>query len=169
MPIPQTRAELTELTRSSFEKLQIELDQAGPSVGELHCVDEWTVKDLLAVRAWWTESVVAWIEAGRREESPALPAEGYRWNETPRLNADIVERSQRESYRAIRTRLAEGFERVMLTIDSLDDSELLGVGVFAWTGKYPISRWISINTARQYSTARTLVRRALRESRGRGD
>ena len=51
----------------------------------------------------------------------------------------------------------------MQTIDSLDDRELLEVGRFAWAGRYPISRWISINTARQYTTARTFVRRALRE------
>ena len=57
-----------------------------------------------------------------------------------------------------------GFERVMDTIESLDDRELLDVGIYSWAGKYPISRWISINTARQYTTARTLVRRALRSA-----
>ena len=62
--------------------------------------------------------------------------------------------------------MERGFERVMRTIDSLDDRELLDVGVFGWAGKYPISRWISINTARQYATARTFIRRSLREHRG---
>ena len=166
MAIPSTRAELTDLVRSTFEKLQAELDAAGPTAGKLPCVDDWTVKDLLAVRAWWTENVIDWVDAGRRGEVPILPAEGYRWSETPRLNADVVKRTRRESYRSIRTRLARGFQRVMHTIDSLDDQELLGVGVFPWAGKYPISRWISINTARQYSTARTFVRRALRACRG---
>ena len=166
MAIPSTRAELTDLVRSTFEKLQAELDAAGPTAGKLPCVDDWTVKDLLAVRAWWTENVIDWVDAGRRGEVPILPAEGYRWSETPRLNADVVKRTRRESYRSIRTRLARGFQRVMHTIDSLDDQELLGVGVFPWAGKYPISRWISINTARQYSTARTFVRRALRARRG---
>ncbi len=167
MAIPVSRAELTDLVRSSFEKLQDELDEAGPGVGDLNCVDELTIKDLLAVRAWWTEHVIEWVEAGRRGETPVLPAEGYRWKETPRLNRDIVARSKRESYRSIRGRLAQGYERVMLTIDFLDDRELLDVGVFPWAGKHPISRWISINTARQYSTARTFVRRALR-ARDRG-
>lgn len=166
MAIPNTRAELTDLTRSTFEKLWAELEAAGPRVGSLSCVDDWTVKDLLAVRAWWTENVIDWIEAGRRGETPVTPAEGYRWNETPRLNADVVKAARRESYRSVRARLERGFERVMRTIDALDDTELLGVGVYAWAEKYPISRWISINTARQYATARTFVRRALREHHG---
>jgi hypothetical protein len=52
---------------------------------------------------------------------------------------------------------------VLATIDGLDDTQLLEVGVFEWAGRYPISRWISLNTARQYTTARTFIRRALRE------
>jgi hypothetical protein len=84
MPIPKTRQELTELLLSSFSKLRRELDDAGPEVAQLRCVNDWTVKDLLAVRAWWTESVFDWIEAGRRGELPTVPAPGYAWKETPR-------------------------------------------------------------------------------------
>lgn len=166
MPIRKTRAELIDMTRSSFEKLSAELGAAGARAGSLPCVDEWTVKDLLVVRVWWSENVIDWIEAGRRGEVPVTPAAGYGWSETPRLNADVVRAAQRESYRSVRARLERGFERVISTIDALDDRELLGVGVFAWAGKYPIARWISLNTARQYTTARTFIRRALRESRG---
>lgn len=166
MPIPKTRAELTSQARSSYEKLRAELDAAGSGVAKLPCVDDWSVKDLLAVRTWWTEHVIDWVEEGKRGERPVTPAPGYRWKETPRLNADVVMENRQRSYRSIRIKLEQGFQRVMDTIDSLDDKELLEVGVFLWAGKYPISRWISINTTRQYLTARTYIRRALRENRG---
>ena len=68
MPIPKTRTELTGYIRSTFEKLQAELDAAGSRIGNMNCIDDWSVKDLLAVRAWWTESVIDWIEAGQRGE-----------------------------------------------------------------------------------------------------
>ncbi len=165
MPIPNTRTELTELTRSTYEKLRSELEVSGARVGSLPCVDNWSVKDLLAVRVWWTENVIDWIEAGRQGETPVTPAEGYHWNETPRLNADVVKAARRESYRSVCARLERGFKRVMHAIDSLDDRELFEVGVFAWAGNYPIARWVSINTARQYTTARTFIRRALKKHR----
>ena len=110
--------------------------------------------------------VIDWVEAGKRGEMPATPAPGYRWNETPRLNTDVVIKNRRRSYRSVRERLEQGYRRVLDTIDSLDDTELLEVGVFPWAGKYPIARWISINTTRQYLTARTFVRRAIREEGG---
>lgn len=166
MPIPHTRKELIDLVTSSFTRLREELDGAEPDLPNLPCIDEWSVKDLLAVRAWWTERVVDWIEAGRRGEKPVTPAQGYRWNETPRLNADVVRAAREESYQTIRARLERGFERVLSTIDALDDSELLEVGTFRWAGKWPISRWISINTARQYSTARAFIRKAARNQTG---
>lgn len=174
MTIPTTREELTELTQSTFGKLQAELDAAGARAGSLLAIAggqsaddaSWSVKDLLAVRVWWTESVIDWIEAGRRGETPETPAAGYRWSETPRLNGAVVKAARRESYRSIRARMRQGFERVMDTIDLLDDRELLDVGVYPWAGKYPLARWISMNTASQYTTARTHVRRALREHSG---
>jgi len=166
MPIPKTRAELTSQIRSSYAKLRTELDEAGSGIAKLPCVDDWSVKDLLAVRTWWTEHVINWVEAGIRGETPTTPAPGYRWSETPRLNTDVVIKNRRESYHSIRAGLKKGYRRVMETIDSLDDTELLEVGVFPWAGKYPISRWISINTTRQYLTARKYIRRAIRENRG---
>jgi hypothetical protein len=94
-----------------------------------------------------------WVQAGRRGECPTTPAKAYGWNETPRLNADIVRSARDQSYRLIRARLERGAARVLSTIDGLDDAELLQVGVFSWAGKWPVSRWISVNTARQYTTA----------------
>ena len=162
MPIPKTRPELRESVCSTFRKLSDDLDAAGPRAGNLPCVDDWSIKDLLAVRVWWTTSVIDWIEDGRRGDTPVIPAEGFRWSETPRLNANIVKKSRRDSYRAIRAKLQRAFERVIQTIDALDDRELLDAGAYEWAGKYPLSRWISINTTRQYTTARSFVRRALK-------
>ena len=117
---------------------------------------------LSMLRAWWSDRVIEWIEAGRRGDTPTTPAPGYSWNETPRLNADLVEAARGETFEEIRDRLGRAYSKLLATIDSLDERQLLEPGVFPWAGKWPIARWISINTARQYTTARTYIRRALR-------
>lgn len=161
MPIPTTRDELLEGVSHSFAKLSEQLEAAGPRAGKIACVDEWTIKDLLAVRAWWSEAVVEWIEAGRRGEHPTTPAPGYRWMDTPTLNAKLVSEATTTPYRAVRQRLVAAHDQVQATIATLSDRELLEVAMFPWAGKHPLSRWISINTTRQYTTARALVRKAL--------
>ncbi len=153
------------MTRTNFEKLRREIDQAGSGLASLPCTDEWNVKELLAVRAWWTEAVLEWVRLGRKGETPITPAAGYRWNETPRLNNDIARSAKRVSFKSIVRRLDDGFAELMLLIDSLDDRELLEVGAFEWAGKYPIARWLSLNTARQYATARSFIRKAIRQAR----
>jgi hypothetical protein len=56
---------------------------------------------------------------------------------------------------------------VLEAIATLPDAELLEVGVFEWAGKkWPVSRWISVNTATQYTSARKFIRRALRQAKG---
>jgi len=166
MPIPSTRTELVDQITAAYAKLQAEVQAAGPEIAAWACVDEWSVKDLLAVRAWWTHSVIDWVEAGLRGQPVVLPAPGYLWNETPRLNGNIVAATSDDTFDAILQRLDEGFARVIECIESLGDHELLDVGVFDWAGKWPVSRWISLNTGRQYTTARTFIRRSLRRRAG---
>ena len=163
--IPKTREELLEQLKPAWRKLEIELDSADEETGALHCVDDWSVKDLIAVRVWWTGSVAEWIDAWRRGESPVLPREGYKWKETPRLNGDIVSESKNESFEDLVTKLKVNYYRVLTLIGELTDEELVDVGYFEQAGKFPVCRWLSINTTRQYLTARTLIRKAVRISK----
>jgi len=167
MPIPKTRRELVDLIETEFQKLDVELQDVDAELAEGICVDDWSIKDLLAVRTWWTKNVVNWVEQGKQGQFPVTPAKGYRWKETPRLNADIVNKSRKRSYKAIVTDLRRQYSRLLATIDSLNEKELLEIGTYEWAGRYPISRWLSINTARQYHTARSYVRRVKRQIDGR--
>jgi len=163
VPIPSTRKELVDQIETTFQKLDAELRDMDPGLADAVCVDDWSVKDLLAVRLWWTRNVLNWVKKGKRGQVPVTPAKGYRWKETPRLNADIVNKSRGRSFKSIVAGLRRQYTRLMTTIDALDDNELLEVGAYGWAGRYPISRWLSINTVRQYQTARTYIRRVKRQ------
>jgi hypothetical protein len=160
--IPKTRKQLIEMTTVNFEKLSDELEKGGPRLGSLPCTDDWSVRELLAVRAWWTESVVDWVNQGKKGKSPITPAKGYSWSETPKLNQSIANRAKKESYASVKKRLEKGYSKLMKLIDSMNDKQFLEVGTYEWAGKYPIARWLSLNTTRQYATARTYVRKAIR-------
>ena len=163
--IPKTRADLVDQQNVAYEKLSAELGALKAKDAELTCTDEgWRIKDMIAVRVWWSKSVVDWIEKGRQGRKPIVPASGYKWSETPRLNNDIVEKNAKKSWPKISKELDQQFRRVSSAIDSLSDAELLETGQFSWAEKWPVARWISINTTRQYVTARTMIRRAVKQA-----
>lgn len=162
MPIPTTRQELIDTVSLEVSKLDDELQSGGRQLGNLHCIDEWNVKQLLAIRAWWSGALTDWIHAGLNGESPVTPAPGFSWKQTPELNSKIASRAKKKSYTAILSDLRIQQRRVLGAIDDLDDHQLLERGAFDWAGTMPLIRWIAINSARQYQTARQLIRKAKR-------
>lgn len=68
-----------------------------------------------------------------------------------------------ELFASVRRRLEKGYERVLATIDWLADGQLLEAGIFGLAGKPPVARGLSINSARQGTTARPAIRRAMRQ------
>ncbi|MEM7516638.1 MAG: ClbS/DfsB family four-helix bundle protein, partial [Planctomycetota bacterium] len=153
--------------RSMCNKLSEEIDRAGverPGFEELECTPGWTVRELLSVRTWWTEATSVWIEAGLRGEVPETPAPGFTWQQTPQLNGEIVRLLADVPLAELRERLEHGVERVLKLAASLEDHQLLDAGVFEWAGQWPVARWVSVNTTRQYETARSFLRKTLRDS-----
>ena len=164
MPPPRSRSELLGALEVAFEALRRAICDRDEIFGALPAVDDWSVRELLAVRVWWTERIPMWIEAGRSGISPPLPAEGFRWTDTPRLNAMVVAASKEETLGQTWGRLEAGFHAVGRAIETLTDRELLETGVFDWADRWPVARWVAINTTRQYTTARTHIRRAARDA-----
>lgn len=161
--IPKNRNDLVRLIETNFQKLMSELELCSSGTENLKCTDEWTIKELLAIRVWWLESVIKWIKAGKEGEIPLIPAKGYTWKETPKLNNDIARKSQKKSFKFLVENLRTENEELLKTISSLGDNELLETGIFPWAGdKWPISRWISVNTSTQYVSARKYVRKTIK-------
>ena len=160
--VPRTRKQLIDAVTSTYAELQSELASGGPRLGSVVCVDNWTVKELLAVRCWWSEAVVDWVRTARDGGELDLPAPGFKWNETPSLNASTARRTRRESYRNVKQRLDRAYEDVLRLIGEISDRELCTPGVFEWTGKHAACQLIALNTSRQYRTAHTYVRRTLK-------
>ena len=65
-----------------------EVDRERPGACE-----QWSVKDLLAHLDAWHELFLGWEAEGSDGGKPAMPAPGFTWAQTPKLNADIHART----------------------------------------------------------------------------
>ena len=164
MPHPTERRKWLEELQQAHAKLDqtlADLDDA--AAARLRCFEDppWTARDVVAVRLWWTQRVTRWVRDGQRGRTPTTPAPGYGWKQTPALNAETVARSRGRSLASLRTALRQAVQRTLSTAEGLSHQELFEPGAFEWAGSWPVSRWIAVNTTRQYRTARTAIRRAI--------
>jgi len=121
--------------------------------------DGWTVHDLLAHLTEWEQMFLRWYREGRRGRTPAMPAPGYKWGQTPALNRAIWRKHHRESVATVLSRFDASYREILSLARRLSPEDLLVPGRFAWTGKLPLSAYLGPNTCSHYRTAGKFLKR----------
>ncbi len=121
--------------------------------------DDWTVKDLLAHLSAWEQMFLGWYREGLSGKQPDLPAPGYKWNETPRLNKEIWRRHRDKPWMQVRHDFDASYREILELAQSLSENQLLNPGRFAWTGKNPLTTYLGANTVSHYRTATSILKR----------
>lgn len=124
--------------------------------------DGWTVSDLVAHLAEWQHLFLGWYKDGLRGTKPEMPAPGFKWSETPRLNRAIWEKHRSRSHAEVWAEFDSGYSRIVRLVESLSPEELLRPGRFEWTGKHPLTTYIAPNTASHYRFAIKAIKRWLK-------
>jgi hypothetical protein len=128
--------------------------------------DGWTLSDLVAHLAEWQQLFLSWHETGLRGGVPHMPAVGYKWSETPRLNRAIREKHCSRSLVAIRADFDSGYNRILQIVKTLSPEQLLESGHYEWTGRHPLTTYIGPNTASHYRFAMKVIKRWLKRTAG---
>ncbi len=123
--------------------------------------DDWTVCDLVAHLAEWQAMFLRWYGEGLQGETPGVPAPGYKWNETPRLNRAIWRKHRQRSFESVRADFDAGHVRMVELAARLPARELLEAGHFAWTGRLPLATFLGANSASHYRFASKILKRWL--------
>jgi len=124
--------------------------------------EDWSVADLFAHLSEWHRMFLVWFEDGRAGRTPLMPAPGYKWNETPKLNRAIQKRFARHSVARLVAEFDVTHARVLSVVKSLSERDLLTPGRFEWTGKLPLASYVAPNTCSHYVAARKILARWLR-------
>jgi hypothetical protein len=126
--------------------------------------DAWTVCDLLAHLAEWHRMFLRWFREGSQGGRPEMPAPGFRWNETPRLNRAIWAEHRERPFSDVEADFLSTHQQIFDILTGLSERELLEPGRFQWTGKNPLSTYAGANTASHYRFGRKVLRRWIRGS-----
>lgn len=96
-----------------------------------------SARDALAHVYAWHVLMLKWYADGL-DGTPDVPAKGYNWSETRKLNAALHDEHADTPLRSVVRRLKLSHGRVMKLVRSLEEEQLLCAGHFLWTKKLPL-------------------------------
>lgn len=164
MPRPTSKAELLaaiDQERSALDGLLATLTPEQMTSASV--VGDWTVKDVLAHLVEWEQMVLGWYQAGLRGETPALPAPGYNWGQTPQLNQVIYEKHRDRPLDEILAHYQSSHAEIMALIQQLSNDDLFGARKYAWTRNNTLGAYFVSATSSHYLWARNEIRKGLKK------
>lgn len=161
MPLASTKAEFLESLHDAHEKLDAEYDDVTAAEARSGVVEAGVCPaDLLAYQIGWGLLVLQWEDAEQAGNVPDMPARGYKWNELTPLAQSFYKRYAKRSLKWLRAELGRVVDDIAGFIAGLTEDEFLAKGHRTWAGeKWPVAKWVQINTVAPYKTARTKLRR----------
>jgi len=134
MPI---KAKLIELMQSAMLEEQAFASQFGEEgVTAEGTLERWTAKDLLAHIRAWKENMIEGLQATAEGRSTA-------WDgDTNTTNAHVFEQHRNDNWEQVTRCLSETNRRLLETIQTMSELELMDPGRNPWRNKRPA--WVSI-------------------------
>ena len=157
--------ELLSNLNLAYEKLDGEFDTVETEY-ERDCGIEGNVSccDIVAYQIGWGSLLVGWEKLELAGKTPEMPAPGFKWNQLGELANSFYEEQSKKSLQQLRNEFSELRQVLTNWINSLSELELFQLKQRRWAGeKWPLVKWIQVNTIAPYRSARTKVRRWKKE------
>ncbi len=164
MPRPHTKALILSESEKEHAALEQFLSTLTPELMvRPGVVGAWSAKDVLAHLYEWEQMAMGWLAAGRRGETPHVPAEGYKWNQLPALNEHIRQKHAERSLDEVLAMFRESYRRITETITALSEETLFTAGLYPWMNKNTLAAYFVSATSSHYRWARKELRKGLIE------
>ncbi|MEM9637163.1 MAG: ClbS/DfsB family four-helix bundle protein [Pseudomonadota bacterium] len=159
----QNKTDLLEVTGKEYLKLQRLIAPLGSSVALVKDADDTSIKDVIAHRAHWIDLFLGWYHDGRAGKPVFFPAEGYKWNELKRYNADLRHAQAQLSWPAACALLAERYAQLTRFLEERSEEELYGGPMRGAQNHWTPGRWAEAAGPSHFRSAAKYIRARLRE------
>lgn len=161
MPAAQTKADLIAVSLKDFAKLEKLLDTV-PENFRLIKDEDTSLKDIVGHRAHWIDLFLGWHRDGLAGKTVHFPAEGYKWNDLKRYNADLRAMQSEMTWDDARLFLKDKHAELMAMLDAATENELYGGPMKGANNDWPAGRWAEAAGPSHYRSAAKYIRQRLR-------
>lgn len=161
MPLPTNKTELLNSLHAAYSKL-VEEAATVPSEMERNPELEGGISpcDLIAYQIGWGQILLSWDDLETRGETVEMPAPGFKWNQLGLLAESFYQEQHEQTLKQLLVQFEVLRDRMWLFIESNSEDTLFGIGKRQWAGqKWPLAKWIQVNTIAPYGSARAKLRK----------
>ena len=154
--------ELIDLTlkeHAKLDKLIAPLEEAQALIAD----DETSIKDVIAHRAHWIDLFLGWYKDGMAGKQVYFPAEGYKWNDLKRYNADLRKKQAHLSWEEARGLLQSKHYALIEFLTQTSNGDLYSGPMQGAHNKWTPGRWAEAAGASHYRSASKYIRSVLRK------
>jgi hypothetical protein len=150
---------------SSFVTEFIDIDEKNLHL-RIKTVDK-TPFEMLAYQIGWLELVMSWEKSEIAGKEVIMPAPGIKWNKLGDLYQSFYEKYKELSLSNLLKKFEKTKSAFIKFIDQLDEDEIFGENKRKWASstpsKWPIWKWIHINSVAPFTNFRTKIRKWKKE------
>ena len=155
------KTDLQQISRQEYDKLSELLGRVGDRLATTKD-DDVSIKDVVGHRAYWIELFLGWYADGLAGKPVFFPAEGYKWNDLKRFNADLRAKQAALSWPDAKAMLNANFDRLMAFIDGCSDAELYGGPMQGANNQWTPGRWAEAAGPSHFRSAAKYIRSRLK-------
>ena len=163
MPRPINKTQLLLACQQGYDALENTIASLTPDEITSAEPGEWSVKDILAHLHEWQQMLFRWYEAGVHGETPAVPADGFKWNQLPALNQKIYEQYRHQPLNQVLAQWRSSHQQTISLIESLSHEDLITPGLYPWMNENTLIAYLAANGSSHYEWARKNIRAHLRK------
>jgi hypothetical protein len=161
MPLPSNKNELLSSLQAAYSKLVEEVASV-PSELERNPELEGGISpcDLIAYQIGWGQMLLSWDDHETRGKAVEMPAPGFKWNQLGLLASSFYREQHGQTLKELLAQFAKLVDKIRIFIESNSEDMLFGIGKRHWAGqKWPLAKWIQVNTIAPYGSARAKLRK----------
>lgn len=158
-----TRADLLTITQTEYQKLAKLITPLPETQALIKDADDTSIKDVIAHRAHWIDLFLGWYRDGQAGQQVHFPAEGYKWNDLKRYNADLRARQADLGWAEAIAALETAKAALSAFITSKTDAELYRGPMKGANNHWTAGRWAEAAGPSHFRSAAKYIRARLRQ------
>ena len=158
----KSKAELLSITQKEFGKLTKLIDTIDADMAMEKKDEDTSIKDVVAHRAHWIDLFLGWYVDGLTGKTVYFPAEGYKWNDLKRYNADLRERQSELDWPKAMALLHANYDKLMVFINGCSEEELYGGPMKGANNAWTPGRWAEAAGPSHFRSASKYLRSGIK-------